>query len=131
MAKARKPSGTDAVNEYMSKLDHPLKGEIEAVRSIIMNANGKVAERVKWNAPSFYYKDDIAAFHPRATEYVHLVFIFHRGKMIEDGLGVLEGEYKDRRMAKFHGMQDIEARKEALITIINQWVEMTDEEMGG
>lgn len=128
--RAPKPSGTEAVNDYMRRLEHPLKAEIEAVRSIIMNVNPKVAERVKWNAPSFYYRDDIAAFHIRATEYVHLVFVFHRGKMIHDGLGLLEGEYKDRRMAKFHDMRDVEAKREALERIINLWVEMTDEELG-
>ncbi len=135
MAKPTKPrtpklSGTDAVNEYMRALDHPLKAEIEAVRAIIMGANPKVAERVKWNAPSFYYRDDIAAFHVRPTDYVHVVFVFHRGKMIDDGLGVLEGDYKDRRMAKFRDMREIEAKRDALVRIINTWVEMTDEELG-
>jgi hypothetical protein len=131
MPKSAKPTGTEAVDDYMRNLDHPMKAEIEALRSIILNANPKVQERVKWNAPSFYYKDDIAAFHPRAKGYVHIVFVFHRGKMIEDGLGVLEGDYKDRRMAKFHDMADIEARREALERIINQWVEMTDAESAG
>lgn len=125
-----KPSGTDAVNEYMRNLDHPLKAEIEALRAIIMGANPKVAERVKWNAPSFHYRDDIAAFHLRSSEYVQLVFVFHRGKMIDDRLGLLEGEYKDRRLAKFHDMRDVEAKRDALVRVINLWVEMTDDELG-
>lgn len=135
MAKPTKPrapklTGTEAVNEYMRNLDHPLKAEIEALRAIIMGANPKVAERVKWNAPSFYYRDDIAAFHLRSAEYVQLVFVFHRGKMIDDRLGLLEGEYEDRRLAKFRDMRDVEAKRDALVRVINLWVEMTDDELG-
>ena len=128
MAKANKLTGKEAVDAYMNALEHPLKAEIAAVRSIIVNANSKVQERVKWNAPSFYYKDDIAAFNPRANGFVQLVFVFHRGKMIEDRLGLLEGDYKDRRLARFEDMRDIKAKKAALEQVVNRWIELTDNE---
>ena len=72
---------TDEVNEYMKSLQHPLKAEIEAVRNIIKNANSKIGERIKWNAPSFFYIDDMAAFNPRAQNYVQIIFIFPKGFM--------------------------------------------------
>ncbi|MGH6624124.1 MAG: DUF1801 domain-containing protein [Burkholderiaceae bacterium] len=128
MAKASKLTGKEAVDAYMHALEHPLKAEIAAVRNIIVNANSKVQERVKWNAPSFYYKDDIAAFNPRANGFVQLVFVFHRGKMIEDRLGLLEGDYKDRRLARFEDMRDIRAKKAALEQVVNRWIELTDNE---
>jgi len=33
---------TKKVNEFMSKLDHPLKAEMEAVRAIIVQASSKI-----------------------------------------------------------------------------------------
>ena len=39
-------------------------------RTFIVNANGKTAERVKWNAPSFFDKIDLAAFNTRQLEKV-------------------------------------------------------------
>jgi len=75
MAKTPKLSCTDAVNDYMNQLDHPQKAEIEAVRSIILKANPKIAEHVKWNVPSFYYKDDLAAFHLRPKGFIQLVIV--------------------------------------------------------
>ncbi len=51
-----------------------MKAEIEAVRTIIKNADSKMLERIKWNAPSYYYKEDLVTFNPRATKHVHLVF---------------------------------------------------------
>ncbi|QRN92801.1 DUF1801 domain-containing protein [Archangium violaceum] len=120
-------TGADQVDAYMKDLEHPLKAEIEAVRTIILGANKKVAERVKWNAPSFYYKEDIAAFHPRARDCVHVVFVFPRGTMPSDRFGFLEGDYVDRRMARFRDMADVQANKAGLVRLVNHWVRAMDE----
>jgi len=128
MAAPKKLSGTEAVDAYMCRLQHPQKAEIEAVRVIVLNADSKVAERVKWNAPSFYYRDDIAAFNPRAKGFVQLVFVFHRGKMIDDRFDLLEGAYKDRRLARFVDMNDVRAKENALQCVVRRWIELTDAE---
>lgn len=120
-----KLTDTDAVNAYMQQLQHPHKVGIELVRNIILTANPKVAERVKWNAPSFYYLQDIAAFHIRKEKYIHLVLVFPHG-ITENSYGILEGNYKDRRMAYFYSLQDIEDKKTALQNVINDWVALTD-----
>lgn len=119
-------SDTEKVNEYMKHLEHPFKAEIEAVRQIILGANLKMKERIKWNAPSFYYnKADLAAFHPRETKFVHLVMVFPKG-IVEDESGLLQGNYKDRRMAYFYDMNDVLSKKEALEKVVNRWVELID-----
>ncbi|WP_257449785.1 DUF1801 domain-containing protein [Archangium lipolyticum] len=120
-------NGTDEVDAYMKRLEHPLKAEIEAVRAIILGANKKVAERVKWNAPSFYYKQDIAAFNPRAQDCVHVVFVFPKGTMPTDRFGFLEGDYVDRRMARFRDMADVRANKAGLVRLVKHWVRAMDE----
>ncbi len=84
-----------------------------------------VAERVKWNAPSFFYKEDIGAFHVRQEKFIHLVLVFPFG-IIEDSYGILEGDYRDRRMAYFYSIEDIENKKEALQNVINDWVILAD-----
>ncbi|HYM86459.1 MAG TPA: DUF1801 domain-containing protein [Pseudoxanthomonas sp.] len=129
MAKSTRPTGSEAVDAYLAALKHPLKAEIGALREIILAANPKVQERVKWNAPSFYYQDDIAAFNPRAKGFVQIVFVFHRGRMIEGDYGLLTGDYKDRRLARFDHMADIRAKQAALVRVINRWVAMTDGEL--
>jgi len=126
MAGTTKISGSEAVDAYMAALKHPFKAEIQVLREIILAADPKVQERVKWNAPSFFYQDDIAAFNPRAKGFVQIVFVFHRGKMIEDGYGLLTGDYKDRRLARFNDMADIQAQRDALQKIIRRWIEITD-----
>jgi len=55
---AKKPvvNNTEKVNEFMNKLDHPFKAEVQVVREIVLNVNKRITEEIKWKAPSFSYK---------------------------------------------------------------------------
>lgn len=128
--KRKKPAGPAAgdtvkVNEFMNQLDHPLKAEMEAVRTILLNANPKIAERVKWNAPSYYYKEDIATFNPRAKQHIHVVF--HYAPVVDIESDLLKGDYKDRRMVYLRTMSEVENNKAALENIMNELIGILDE----
>ena len=117
---------TDAekVAGYMQRLNHPLKAEIDAVRTIIKQANSKLSERIKWNAPSYYYKADLVTFHLRATQHVHLVF--HHIAIVQIASPLLLGVYKDRRMIYLRNMEEVNTHKAALQHIMNRLVELVD-----
>ena len=118
--------GKVVVDAYMRDVDHPFKAEMQAVREIILGASPKIAERIKWNAPSFYYEEDLGAFNPRATEYAHLILLFPGGQGMDDSSGLLEGNHKDRREAKFHSLDDVKAKKRALEKLVKGWVALRD-----
>lgn len=117
---------TDAekVSQYMEAIDHPLKKEMEALRRIIRNASPKLSERIKWNAPSYYYMDDIVTFGPLRTGKVFLVF--HHPFVVKVKSTLLEGDYKDRRLAYFDTMQSIRANKAELERILNEIITHID-----
>jgi hypothetical protein len=115
-----------AVEAYMREIDHPFKAEMEAVRAIILGVSDKISERIKWNAPSFFYKEDLGAFNPRATEYAHLILLFPGGEGMDDKSGLLEGNHKDRREAKFHSLDDVKAKKRALEKLVKNWVALRE-----
>jgi hypothetical protein len=114
------------VDAYMHDVDHPFKAEMQAIRQIILGASPKISERIKWNAPSFYYKRDLGAFNPRATDYAHLILLFLDGQSIDEAGGLLEGKHKDRREAKFRSLEDVAAKKPALERLVRRWVELRD-----
>jgi hypothetical protein len=122
------PMTTDpAVDAWFAELNHPLKAEMQAVREIILNAHPDIAERVKWKSASFYYRPnpklDLGAVHWRAQDCVHLVLVFHSGAMLPDRYdGLLEGDYKDRRMARFFSAKDIRLKQTILHAVVNDWV---------
>ncbi|AFD08685.1 protein of unknown function (DU1801) [Solitalea canadensis DSM 3403] len=123
-----KVTDKEKVEDYMQKLEHPFIAEINALRSIIVNANSKLSERIKWNAPSYYYINDMAAFNLRAKGYVQLIFVFYNGDMIQESMGLLEGKWVDRREARFYSMDDVIAKSKALEKVVNDWVALVEKE---
>jgi hypothetical protein len=131
MAGARKSSKkAETVSAYMQRLEHPLKAEIEALRQVILGANDRIGEEIKWNAPSFYVDEHFATFNLRSAE--HVLIIFHMGakvredsgqaRHIEDPAGLLEWITVDRAAAKFCRLSDVDARRSALADVVNQWI---------
>jgi hypothetical protein len=128
MASAKfEPKAGDAaaVAALMAGLTHPRKAEVEALRKIIKSANPKLNERVKWNAPSYFYKADFASFNLHQEAFVQLIILFPHG-LIADDSGLLLGDWKDRREARFQDMKDVKAKAAALTRVVNQWVAATD-----
>jgi hypothetical protein len=122
---AKKIADAEKVSEYMENLRHPLKNEIEAVRTIIKNANSKIGERIKWAAPSYYYKEDLVTFNPRDQTLVHL--IFHHPNIEKISSPILEGNFVSRRMTYLHTMEEIEKNKDEIENILNRLVQFLDE----
>lgn len=120
----KKTTDEEKVAAWMDALEHPLKPEIEALRDIIKSADPKVCERIKWNAPSYYYKEDFVTFHPREQKKVHLVF--HHPSIASIPSSLLEGDYKDRRMAYFFSMEDIRSKAAELQRIVQKLIGIMD-----
>ena len=118
-------SNTKKVDEFMSKLEHPLKAEMEAVRAIIVNANSKIEEDVKWGGPSFFYKEDLATFNPKIKNYVAL--IFHKGELLNIKSDFLEEATKGKLYAKFYSMEQVTANKELIEKMVNKWIELINQ----
>ena len=112
------------VDEYLKKKAHPLTKEIQKIREIILSADDKVEECIKWSCPTFMYKGNIASFFMNAKQRVSLMF--HKGFLINDTSGLLEGDGKEARTARFDNLEDIENKKFALQAVIREWIRMQD-----
>lgn len=123
-AKKVKPSDAETVAEYMNQLEHPLKPEIETLREMIKGADPRLSERIKWNAPSYYYKHDLLTFNPRTASRVHIVF--HNEAIVKVKSPLLEGDYKDRRMMYFKDMKAVEDGKSELQHVLGEYVARVD-----
>lgn len=120
---------TGGVDAFLATLDHPRKAEIVALRGIILGADPRIEEGIKWNAPSFRTSEWFATFHLRAKDGVRI--ILHLGARVRPGAEVviddpdsmLDWPAKDRAAAVFRDMADVEARGGAFAKIIQQWIE--------
>ena len=125
-AKPAKNSDDEQVSEWLNKLTPEVNKEIEAVRKIIKTSSSKLSERIKWNAPSYYYKEDILTFGPYKAH--KLLLVFHHPTVVKIKSELLQGNYKDRRLVYFKDKADAEKNKKELVRIINEIINMIDKE---
>ncbi len=133
----RKPAASSnaahsEVAKFMAELKHARKDEIEFIRATILGADKGLTERIKWNAPSFGYGDeDRVTFTLRPKDRVQL--IFHRGAKVkagdgfsfEDPTGLLEWAAPDRGVLAFSDMDDVKAKRSALVKLVKAWLRAT------
>jgi len=112
------------VDDYLKKKKHSLTEEIQRVREIILSTHKDIEETIKWSSPTFIYKGNMASYFMNAKKHVSLMF--HKGAFIKDKTGLLEGDGKEARTAKFENMADIEKRKKDLQTVVKEWIKMQD-----
>jgi len=115
---------SSVVDAWFETYDNPQKAGVQRVREIILAADPRVAESIKWKAPTFEYKGNIASFFPRSKKHVSLMF--HQGAQIPGKHPLLEGDGETSRTAKFVDLDDIEAKKEQLQAVIRAWCAMKD-----
>jgi len=114
---------TEQVDEFMDRLDHPFKGEVQMVREIIKNVNQDITEQIKWNAPSFSYAGEyLVTFNLPAKDRIHLVF--HNPVISKVKNKLLEGDYDHRRMAYFSDENDIQAKKTTLEKVLKDLIKL-------
>ena len=112
------------VDQFMAKLKHPWKAEMERVREIILAADNKMTEGIKWGGPTFVYKGNLATLTPRTKRFVNL--FFQTGATIPNGHGILEGEAQEVRVARFRDMKDVDEKEKALKAVVREWIRMRD-----
>jgi hypothetical protein len=114
------------VDAYLKKKAHPMNAGINRVREIILNTHPGIEETIKWNSPTFLYKGNMASYFMNARAHVSLMF--HKGATIRDKSGLLQGDGKEGRVAKFSSLKEIESRKKDLEAVVKEWIRMQDQE---
>lgn len=112
------------VDTWFRQLDHPLKGAMLLVRNIILAADGRISESIKWSAPTFEYKGNLASFQPKSRRFVSLMF--HRGSEIPGDHPGLQGDASLVRIMRFEDATDVKAQRDALAEIVRAWCDWKD-----
>lgn len=113
-----------SVDAWFDRYDNPQRDLVMAVRDAVLDADERVTETVKWQAPTFMYRGNIASFYPKATKHVSLMF--HRGAELPDPTGLLDGEGDVSRVAKFADADDLARKRDALQAVVRAWVAARD-----
>lgn len=110
--------GSNEVDDWFVAKAHPLEAEMQRVRDLVLGADDRVTETIKWQTPTFVFEGNIASFSP-AKKLVSLMF--HRGAEIPGEHPGLEGDARLVRTMRFESMESIEAGADELAAVIRAW----------
>jgi hypothetical protein len=127
---ALSPDTTLAVDEFMAKLKHPCKAEVQALREVILAADPSIGEGVKWNSPSYRTREYFATTNLRAKEGIGVILHLGAkvrelpagGVAIEDSDKLLKWLGKDRAMVEFSDSAEIRRKKAAFQALLRRWI---------
>lgn len=128
--KQKSKSAPPTVDAFLATLDHPAKAEILTLRQLILDADPRIGEGIKWNAPSFHTTEYFATFHLRGKAGVQL--ILHLGAKVRDnstaGMTIADPQSlltwlgKERASISFQDLAEIHAQQSAFQALIRAWI---------
>ena len=116
----------------MASYDEVAAGVARALRLLLLEADGRIGEAVKWNSPSY---------HVAGTHFATLnvrpgrppVLVLHRGAAVRpeepgrlpvpDPGGLLDWRTNDRANVVLRDVADVEAKRDALQAVVRAWID--------
>jgi hypothetical protein len=127
-ATSRAASSTEDVESFLVALDHPAKQEIPALRQLILAADKRIGEDIKWKVPSFRTSEHFATLHLRAKQGVAVILHFGAkqrsvaGIAIADPDALLRWLADDRAMVTFRDLHEVAKKQRAFTDLIREWI---------
>ena len=111
------------VDEWFESKTHPAEGAMQAAREVILGADPRITETIKWSVPTFMYKGNILSY-TNAKSGVGLMF--HRGSEIPGDHPLMEGDGDLVRTMRFGDAESVEANKADIQAAITAWCDWKD-----
>jgi hypothetical protein len=112
------------VDAWFERYDNPMKDVVQRMREILLDADPRVDECIKWQAPTFTYKGNIASFFPKSKQHASLMF--HQGAKIPGTFPRLEGGGDTGRFMKIADLAEAEAARDELQSVVRAWCDWRD-----
>ena len=88
------------VDAWFEDYDNPMKPVVLAIRDVILGADARMGECIKWKAPTFTYEGNLASFFPKSEQHASLMF--HQGAKLPGSHALLEGSGDTSRVVKLN-----------------------------
>jgi hypothetical protein len=109
---------TNEVDHWFVERQHPLTEAMQLARKLILEADLRVTESIKWKTPTFSYNGNIVSFNP-SKKFVSLMF--HRGAEIEGDFPHLEGDGRLVRVMRLADVDEVNAARDEIQAVIRAW----------
>jgi hypothetical protein len=107
------------VDAFLDEKAHPMRAEIDHLRDVVLSADPRIAETVKWGGPTFVLpgsRANLATIVLRGRS--SLTLFFQEGASLPDPHGLLSGTADHVRTVRFDSRDGIDAAAETLSGIV-------------
>lgn len=115
------PANRD-VSEWLDAYDNPMAPVVRKVRAVILDADPRIGECIKWKSPTFVFRGNLASVQHRITR--HACLMFHTGAHIPGVYPSLEGTGGATRYMRFTSLADVDRLAHELRAIVRAWCDL-------
>jgi hypothetical protein len=112
------------VDRWFEDRQPPLAAALQKAREIILGADDRVTETIKWSTPTFLYKGNILSFTPSKSG---VGLMFHTGAEIPGDHPRMEGDNRLVRTMRFADLADVESARSHIEDAILAWCVWKDD----
>jgi hypothetical protein len=112
------------VDAWFERYDNPMRPVVQRLRELVLAADPRIEETIKWQAPTFIYRGNLASFYPKSK--AHASLMFHEGARIPGDHPRLEGTGDTSRVLKVASIDEAEAARPDIEAIVRAWCEWRD-----
>jgi len=113
------------VDNWFEESSHPKKTIMQKVRRVLLAADKRMEECIKWKAPTFTFQGNLASFNPNTKKHVSLMF--HTGTKIPGSFQYLEGGGGTVKYMRFEAAEDVRMKKDELVAVVKAWIKLRSE----
>lgn len=121
-----------ATTALLDAHQHPLRKELDLLRSLILGADIRIEEGVKWNTASYRTTEWFATLngpkHVKAPMVILHAGAKAKGIMLKDRItdpeGLLNWMGNDRAQIVLKDLEDIASKRTVLRSILRSWIEL-------
>jgi len=110
------------VEGWLSEKNEPPQAAMRRVRGVIVAADPRITEYIKYGTLTFGYEGDMVTFVQANTRSVTLMF--NRGARIPGTFPHLEGSGPSARFMRFKDLSEVEKRAAELTKVVKAWCTM-------
>ena len=111
-----------SVSAFLDERNHPLRTAIDRLRQVVLSADPRITETIKWGGPTFVLADSRANL---ATMVLRgqsaLTLFFQDGASLPNPNGLLSGSADQVRTARFDSIAAIDRSADALQQVVRDF----------
>lgn len=116
------------VDAWFAAYQNPMKPVVLRIREIVLGADPRIDECIKWQAPTFTFEGNLASFFPKSKQHASLMF--HVGAKIPGKHPRLEGSGDTSRVMKLGSVAEATKARKDLEKVVRAWCDWRDAEAG-